>query len=327
MSDRIPIERIPRTRVDRLAASWKQADPERIADALADAESRDPGGWFVVGAAADVPARRSVVREIAGREVVLWRDASGGLHAGPGACPHLGAQLDGCPVVGDALRCTWHGLALGPKGRPDWRTWPAHDDGVLAWVRLPGHDREQRDEPIVTRRPPLDRSLTAVIGMTARCEPRDVVANRLDPWHGSWLHPYAFSHLTVDDAASSVEKLVVDVVFRLGPTYGVPVKAEFSCPDARTIVMHIVEGEGAGSVVETHATPLGTDRDGAARTLMTEATIAYSDRTGFRVATGVGALVRPLMRRSQRRLWVDDLAYAERTYRVRRGEVGGPARR
>ena len=34
------------------------------------------------------------------------------------------------------------------------------------------------------------------------CEPQDVIANRLDPWHGAWFHPYAFSHLVVDDEAS-----------------------------------------------------------------------------------------------------------------------------
>ena len=50
---------------------------------------------------------------------------------------------------------------------------------------------------------------------------------------------------------------MVDVTFRLSRTWGVPVRAEFTCPDARTIVMHIVDGEGTASVVETHATPLG----------------------------------------------------------------------
>jgi hypothetical protein len=52
----------------------------------------------------------------------------------------------------------------------------------------------------------------------------------------------------------------------------VPVRAEFTCPDSRTIVMHITEGEGAGSVVETHATPLGLGGDGRPRTTVTEAT-------------------------------------------------------
>ena len=92
-----------------------------------------------------------------------------------------------------------------------------------------------------------------------------MIANRLDPWHGAWFHPYAFCHLTVDDAASDEHRLVVDVTFRLSRTWGVPVRAEFSCPDARTIVMRIVEGEGTGSVVETHATPTGVDERRAGR--------------------------------------------------------------
>ena len=161
-----------------------------------------------------------------------------------------------------------------------------------------------------------------MIAVQGRCEPLDVIANRLDPWHGSWLHPYAFSHLTVDDAASSTDRLVVDVAFRLNRTFGVPVRAAFFCPDARTIVMQILDGEGAGSVVETHATPIGTDAHGAPITQVTEATIAHSDRSGFRVATRLAAVLRPAMRHTARRLWVDDLAYAERRYAVRTGEVG-----
>jgi Domain of unknown function (DUF5914) len=151
-----------------------------------------------------------------------------------------------------------------------------------------------------------------------------VIANRLDPWHGSWFHPYAFSHLVVDDEASDEHVLVVDVAFRLSRTWGVPVRAEFTCPDSRTIVMHITEGEGAGSVVETHATPLGIGPDGRPRTMVTEATIAYSDRAGFQVARWLSPLLRPGIRRTARKLWVDDLAYAERRYELRqRGEFPG----
>ena len=192
---------------------------------------------------------------------------------------------------------------------------------MLVWVRLPGADVTTTPAPALPERPPLDGSVAGVIVATGRCEPRDVIANRLDPWHGSWLHPYAFSHLTVDDDASSDDALVVDVAFRLGRTYGVPVRAVFSCPDARTVAMHIVDGEGTGSVVETHATPIGTDEHGAPITQVTEATLAYSDRSGFRVATALAALVRPAMRHTARHLWKDDLAYAERRYRVRTGEL------
>jgi nitrite reductase/ring-hydroxylating ferredoxin subunit len=319
---RIPIVRLPRTPGDRLAPTWRQADPARIATALAAAERRDPGGWYVVGPSSDVPANRSAVRTVAGREVVFWRTADGRLSAGPGACPHLGAALDDCPVSGSTMRCRWHGLAFTPSGSPDWRPYPAHDDGVLVWVQLSGQGANGGPDAPVPERPPLDRSVAAVIVAQGRCEPRDVIANRLDPWHGSWLHPYAFSHLTVDDAASTDDRLVVDVVFRLGRTYGVPVRAVFFCPDARTVTMLITEGEGAGSVVETHATPIGVDEHGAPITQVTEATIAFSDRSGFRVATRMAALIRPAMRRTARHLWADDLAYAQRRYRVRVGEVG-----
>jgi hypothetical protein len=81
--------------------------------------------------------------------------------------------------------------------------------------------------------------------------------------------------------------------------------------------MHIVDGEGAGSVVETHATPLGPDEQGHPVTQVSEATLAYSPRPGFRVARDLRLLVRPAMRHVARRLWRDDLAYAERRYRLR----------
>ena len=178
--------------------------------------------------------------------------------------------------------------------------------------------------PSLPPRPPLSGSVTAVMTVTGVCEPQDVIANRLDPWHGAWFHPYSFSHLVVDEQASSERVLVVDVTFRLSRTWGVPVRAEFFCPDARSIVMLIVDGEGAGSIVETHATPTGVDDHGRPVTTITEATIAYSPRTGFKIANAVAPLLRPAMRRTARRLWVDDLVYAERRYQLRsRGEFPG----
>ena len=273
----------------------------------------------------DYPGRReSVTRVIAGREVVFWRNSAGELVAGPGACPHLGALLDKCPVMDGTMYCRWHGLALTQSGDQTWSPYRAYDDGVLLWVGLPTKGEDATDRPTLAARPPLPESVSAVIAKPGICEPQDVIANRLDPWHGSWFHPYAFSHLAVDDAASNDHVLVVDVTFRLSRTWGVPVRAEFTCPDSRTIVMHITEGEGAGSTVETHATQLGLGADGRPRTMVTEATIAYSDRPGFHVARWLSPILRPGIRRTARKLWIDDLAYAERRYELRqRGEFPG----
>jgi len=325
----LPVHRLSQPAQTATSPTWRLARPDRIRQALDVALERNPGGWYVVGRSADVKDS-SIVRSIAGHEVVLWRTADGTLVAGPGACPHLGAKLSDCLVADSVLYCRWHGLALTPQGNDGWAPWPALDDGVLLWVRLPTPGEPPTDAPAVSARPDPSASISAVVTVAGACEPRDVVANRLDPWHGSWFHPYAFSHLRVDDGASTDACLVVDVTFRLTRGLGVPVRAEFSCPDARSIVMRIVEGEGVGSVVETHATPLGLDRPGRPRTgpprtMMTEATIAFSPRSGFRLARGVSPLIRQAMRHSARQLWVDDMAYAERRYELRsRGEFGQP---
>ncbi len=321
---RIPLSRIPQPPPQRMSPTWRQAKPSRIAASLAISQAQNSGGWFVAGESRDVPADRSITRTIAGREIVFWRIADGTLVAGPGSCPHLGALLTDCAVADGTLLCRWHGYPIPPGGDRTWSPFRAHDDGVLIWVGLPVDGETPTDRPSLPPRPPLDAALSAVMTVTGICEPQDVIANRLDPWHGAWFHPYSFSHLVVDDAASNDSVLAVDVTFRLSRTWGVPVRAEFFCPDARTIVMLIVDGEGAGSIVETHATPTGTDRDGQPITTVTEATIAYSPRKGFKLASSVAPLVRPAMRKTARRLWVDDLAYAERRYRLRsRGEFPG----
>lgn len=322
MAGRVPIARLLQPGVERLRPTWAQADPDRIAAALAVAKQRDAGGWYVAGESRHVRAGVSTTRTIDDREIVFWRGTEGELRAGPGACPHLGALLDDCPVTDGMLRCRWHGLALPSKATPEWSPLRAYDDGVLFWVQLPTPGETRSVAPTLPPRPPLAESIAAVIHRDGTCEPDDVIANRLDPWHGSWLHPYAFSHLTVDDDASDDGRLVVDVAFRLGTRWAVPVRAEFTCPDARTVVMRITDGEGAGSVVETHATPLGSDDRGRARTRMTEATLAYSGRAGFRVARHAARLVRPAMRRTAHRLWNDDLMYAERRYELRARERG-----
>jgi hypothetical protein len=108
----------------------------------------------------------------------------------------------------------------------------------------------------------------------------------------------------------------VAVTFHLGRV-GVPVIAEFTVPEPRTIVMHIVDGEGAGSVVETHATPLGDGADGRPRTAVIEAVIAQSGRIGFQHSLRAAPLIQPLMRFAATRLWRDDLEYAERRYALR----------
>ncbi|MGD9529080.1 DUF5914 domain-containing protein [Pseudonocardia sp.] len=323
-----PLRRLRRPAWTDQDPTWRECRPAVISAALARALARPSGGWFVLAASREIRPGKAFGRVVAGRELVAWRGRDGVLHVGPGACPHLGAPLCDAAVHGGRLVCRWHGLALGPEGRPNWRTHPAHDDGVLAWVRLDGarlaagDDGPPTDAPVLGPRPPAGVAVAAVATMVGRCEPEDVLANRLDPWHGAWFHPYAFANLRVLSAPAVdcdpvEDRFLVEVAYTVGRRLGVPVVAEFTCPDPRTITMEILDGDGAGSVVETHATPLRPGPDGLPRTAVIEAAVAYSPRPGFAHVRRVGGLLRPLMASAARRLWRDDLAYAERRYAVR----------
>jgi len=183
----------------------------------------------------------------------------------------------------------------------------AHDDGVLVWVQLASEDVATA-LPILAPRPAL--ALSGVIRMEANCEPGDILANRLDPWHGAHYHSHAFGRLKVLEEREDL--LRVRVAYKVIGPLAVEVDATFHCPDPRTIVMTVVDGEGTGSVVETHATPLGPGR-----TAVIEATLATSNRSGFVHALKIARWLRPAINARAARLWVEDIAYAERCFQLR----------
>ncbi|OBH48467.1 DUF5914 domain-containing protein [Mycobacterium mantenii] len=313
-----PLQVIPRMSWADQRPTYRDAQPAIIEAALQRSQGRPTGNWYAFAASRQVSGGRPFGTRVAGVDLVAWRDEQGRLCVGPRSCPHLGADLATGTVHRGALICRWHGLTLVGHAREfGWSPLPSHDDGVLAWVRLDAVGTEEPlDRPVIPQRPTGD-TLSAVARMVGVCEPSDIIANRLDPWHGAWFHPYSFTRLDVlTTPTEQVDRFLVAVTFRMGPL-GVPVVAEFSCPEARTIVMRIVDGEGTGSVVETHATPMGPGPDGRPRTAVLEATIAHSDRPGFQRASRAEALITPFMRYAATKLWRDDLAYAERRYQVR----------
>ena len=288
---------------------WQQARPQWIQNALKHAQSIADPGWFVVDATRSVGSKPRLIR-INGHDYVVWRSNNGFVVA-PDACPHMGASLATGHTCEGEVVCPWHGLRLGANGHGAWKPLPTFNDGVLLWVALEAQP-PRADGPILATRP--TRFLDAVIRREFDCDPQDIVANRLDPWHGAHYHPYAFGKLRVID--QSDEDIVVRVIYRVGGPLGIEVDARFHCPEPRAIVMTIVRGEGEGSLVETHATPIEPGRSA-----LIEATLATSHRPQFWMMTRLfGGMLRPLVQKAAARLWVDDGAYAERLFTLRNQE-------
>mgnify|MGYP002784576836 FL=1 len=73
------------------------------------AKARD-AGWVELGPLEDLPDGAVVVREVEGRELLLWRRGEQ-LACYDNACAHLGLQLDGGTVEGGTITCPYHGFA------------------------------------------------------------------------------------------------------------------------------------------------------------------------------------------------------------------------
>jgi nitrite reductase/ring-hydroxylating ferredoxin subunit len=284
---------------------WVQADEAFIGRSIARARARENGGWVVVDAARHITAKPRRY-DLCDREWVVWRNPDGVVVA-PNDCPHMGAPLCDGRIEGGKVVCPWHGLALGARGHAGWKPAEVFDDGVLLWARLLDHEAPT-DRPLISPRP--ERFLDGVIRMEARCDAEDMIANRMDPWHGTWFHPHSFGALTMISVDEDL--LALRVAFKVLGRLAVEVDCTFHAPTGRSIVMTITGGDGVSSVVETHATPIGPGRSA-----LIEATLAYSDRQGFPYMYAIRDLVRPLIEARAARLWVEDVAYAERRYALR----------
>src|ERR1700761_4796579 len=193
-----PLQPIPPGAWTGQRPTYRDAAPAIINAALKRSQRRPTGNWYAFAASRDVRSGRPLGTRVAGVELVAWRDQRSRLHVGPRGCPHLGADLATAAVHGGALICRWHGLCLAADNDEfGWRALPSYDDGVLAWVRLDDVGGEEPlAQPVIPARPAGD-TLDAVARMVGTCEPSDIIANRLDPWHGAWYHPYSFTRLEV----------------------------------------------------------------------------------------------------------------------------------
>ncbi len=72
--------------------------------------------WHPVALGEDV-LEQPLAATLLERQLVLWRDAAGTVHAWADQCPHRGARLSMGRVIADRLECVYHGWQFAPGGQ------------------------------------------------------------------------------------------------------------------------------------------------------------------------------------------------------------------
>ena len=158
-----------------------------------------PRGWFAVACASTLA--REVVRteHFFGRDIVLFRTASGQARAIQSWCPHLGTHLGTGTVVGDTVRCAFHGwrfdgggrcVALGRPGKvppgAHASAWQVRERRGMIFVWHDPHggppDHEVEELPTDGWTPLRVQTWTG----RYRCD--DVIENAFDAPHHAFVH-------------------------------------------------------------------------------------------------------------------------------------------
>lgn len=156
-------------------------------------------GWYWVMASQNLKRGQVKPAELAGRQLAVWRSASGSVHAFDAYCPHMGAHLAEGRVIGDSLRCFFHNWRFEANGscseipclkRGDAaitaRAWPVEERYGLIWL-WPGIE----PGPFLPVPPELkDKSIRFRLGkrFTKGCHPNVVMVNAIDEQHFQTVH-------------------------------------------------------------------------------------------------------------------------------------------
>ena len=166
-----------------------------------------PSGWYVVATSAELSPGKILGCRYFGRDLVLYRTASGQAVLADANCPHMGAHLEEGRIEGETLRCPFHGFQFDSDGacvatpynkglprRAQLRTHLLREQSglILAWF-------DSEDKPPEWQVPELD--LEGWTPLRSRrydvdSHPQETSENSIDFGHFTTVHNFHAAEMT-----------------------------------------------------------------------------------------------------------------------------------
>jgi phenylpropionate dioxygenase-like ring-hydroxylating dioxygenase large terminal subunit len=163
--------------------------------------------WYLVARSKDVGDRPKALKRLS-RNLVLWRDAAGAVHALEDYCPHRGAPLSLGTVVEGRVSCAYHGFEIDATGtiaavpatadcplvgRQSVRVYPVREIAGAIFVYFSDQPAVEPPEPALPEELTSPEWSSFLFTTEWRCNWQVALDNRVDPIHGSFLHTGTFT--------------------------------------------------------------------------------------------------------------------------------------
>jgi vanillate O-demethylase monooxygenase subunit len=171
--------------------------------------------WYMA-AWSDEVTEKPLGRRICDNEITLYRQKSGEVAAVSSRCPHRFAPMHYGDVVGDNIRCRYHGLLFGADGKcvenPDGsappkialKSYAAREDTGAIWVWI-GEGEPTEDLPSIVQyanAPPYDAMVSGYLHV--KCNYKMLMDNLVDHSHATHLHEMLRSESAIQHSKGTV---------------------------------------------------------------------------------------------------------------------------